>query len=115
MRGESVDVLGKSEAAVKTLEVEEMKMRSKVEKAEAEKRLLEEEVVMLVREQATTERSTGWTEGRVAEVRASLKQLDTEAGLIGNRLADLEGGLASAKLSVEEARMRKRRLEGRAR
>ena len=49
------------------------------------------------------------------KVRASLKQLDTEAGLIGNRLAELEGGLASAKLSVEEARMRKRRLEGRAR
>ena len=57
-------MLGKSEVEVKTLEAEEMKMRSKVEKAEAEKRLLEEEVVMLVREQATTERSTGcssWT------------------------------------------------------
>ena len=60
----SVDVLGKSEAEVKTLEVEEMKMRSKVEKVEAEKRALEEEVVMRVREKATTERSTGcssWT------------------------------------------------------
>ena len=48
-------------------------------------------------------------------MRASLKQLDTEAGMIGNKIAELEGGLASAKLSVEEARTRKRRLEVRAR
>ena len=115
VRGESEEVLGKSEAEVKALEAEEVAIRAKVEKAEGEKRALEEEVMMLLREQATTERSTGWTEGRVADVRASLKQLDTEAGLIGNRLAELEGGLASAKLNVEEAQTRRRRLEGRAR
>ena len=115
VRGESEEVLGKSEAEVKALEAEEVAIRAKVEKAEGEKRALEEEVMMLLREQATTERSTGWTEGRVADVRASLKQLDTEAGLIGNRVAELEGGLASAKLNVEEAQTRRRRLEGRAR
>ena len=86
-------MLGKTEVEVKTLEAEEMKMRSKVEKAEAEKRLLEEEVVMLVREQATTERSTGWTEGRVAQVRASLKQLDTEAGKNSGELLAPSGAL----------------------
>ena len=115
VRGESEEVLGKSEAEVKALEAEEVAIRAKVEKAEGEKRALEEEVMMLLREQATTERSTGWTEGRVADVRASLKQLDTEAVLIGNRVAELEGGLASAKLNVEEAQTRRRRLEGRAR
>ena len=36
-------------------------------------------------------------------------------GMIGNRIAELEGGLASAKLSLEEARTRKRKLEVRAR
>ena len=53
--------------------------------------------------------------GPISRYPASLKQLDTEAGMIGNKIAELEGGLASAKLSVEEARTRKRRLEVRAR
>ena len=63
----------------------------------------------------TTERSTGWTEGKVKEVRTRIRDLDTEAGEISNRLADLEGSLASTRLSMDEARLRKHRLEGRSR
>ena len=115
VRGESEEVLGKTEAEVRSLEAEERVLRGKVERAEGERRELEEEVVALLRDQLTTERSTGWMEGRVKEVRARIRELDTEAGETANRLAELEGELASARLGVEEAGLRRRRQEARAR
>lgn len=51
VRGDSEEVLTKTEGEVKALESEEMALRAKVEKAEGERRALEEEVVALLREQ----------------------------------------------------------------
>ena len=51
VRGDSEEVLAKTEGEVKALESEEMALRAKVEKAEGERRALEEEVVALLREQ----------------------------------------------------------------
>ena len=62
----------------------------------------------------TTERSTGWAESRVKEVRGRIKELDTEAGETSNRLAQLEGELAAARSAVEEEGIRKKGLEVRA-
>ena len=112
VKNETEEVLAKTEATVKAMEAEEMSLRVKVEKADIEKRALEEEVMNLMRDQATTERNCSWTDRRVKEIQTEMKELDTMQGQTSNRIAELEGDIAIAKLKLEEERQKITRLNG---
>ena len=101
VRNETEDVLNKTEAAVKLMEAEEVSLRSKLEKIDQEKKSLEEEIMELVRDQVTTCRSSSWTDRKVKEVQASIKEMETKQGEASNRLAELEGDIAVARLRLE--------------
>ena len=107
---ETEEVLAKTEAAVKTMEAEGLSLKMKVEKADNEKRSLEEEVMNLMRDQASTERSCSWTDRRVKEIQAQIKEIDNKQGETNNRIAELEGDIAVAKLKLEEERQKIEKL-----
>ena len=104
VRNETEDVLAKTEAAVKVMEAEEASLRSQVEKADQEKRGLEEEIINLIRDQVSTERSASWTDKRVREIQQTIKEMETKQGETSNRLAELEGEIAVARLRLEADR-----------
>ena len=84
------------------MEAESRALRGKVEAADQEKRELEEVILNLVRDQVSTERSATWTDRRVREVQGVIKEMETKQGETSNRLAELEGEIAVAKLRQGE-------------
>ena len=111
VRNETEEVLGKTEAAVKEMEAEESHLKLKVEKADNEKRHLEEELLDLMRDQASTERSSTSTDRSVKEIQGQIKEIDIKQVEANNRRAELEGDIAIVKLKLEEERQRKERLK----
>ena len=74
VRNETEEVLAKTEAGVKVMEAEEATLRVQVEKSDTEKKRLEEEIINLVRDQVSTERSASWTDNRVKEIQQTIKE-----------------------------------------
>ena len=111
VRNETEEVLAKTEAAVKEMEAEESNLKMKVEKADIEKRNLEEELLGLMRDQASTERSSNWTDRSVKEIQGQIKEIDIKQVEANNRRAELEGNIAIVKLKLEEERQRTERLK----
>ena len=106
VKNETEDVLAKTEAAVKLMETEEISLRTQIEKVDQEKKKLEEEIINLVRDQVSTERSSSWTDKRVKEIQQTIKEMETKQGETSNRLAELEGDIAVARLKLEADRHR---------
>ena len=104
VKNETEEVLAKTEAGVKAMEAESLVLRGQVEKADQEKRALEEVILNLMRDQVSTERSASWTDRRVKEVQQVIKEMETKQGETSNRLAELEGEIAVAKLRLEADR-----------
>ena len=73
VKNETEEVLAKTEAGVKAMEAESLVLRGQVEKADQEKRALEEVILNLMRDQVSTERSASWTDKRVKEVQHVIK------------------------------------------
>ena len=104
VKNETEEVLAKTEAGVKMMEAESLVLRGQVEKSDQEKRALEEVILNLMRDQVSTERSASWTDRRVKEVQQVIKEMETKQGETSNRLAELEGEIAVAKLRLEADR-----------
>ena len=104
VKNETEEVLAKTEAGVKMMEAESLVLRGQVEKSDQEKSALEEEILNLMRDQVSTERSASWTDRRVKEVQQVIKEMETKQGETSNRLAELEGEIAVAKLRLEADR-----------
>ena len=106
VKNETEDVLSKTEAAVKLLENEEAMLRAQVEKADKEKNQLEDTILNLVRDHVSTERSVSSQDRMVREIQQHIKELETKQGETSNRLAELDGDIAVARLKLEADRLK---------
>lgn len=106
VRGESEVVLGRAETELRQLQAEEAGLRAKLESRDGERRRLEEELLGLLRDQQSTLRSSANTDRRVRELRQTIKELEAGLGESGNRLAELEGETAVARLRLEAEQQR---------
>ena len=80
VKNETEEVLAKTEAGVKMMEAESLVLRGQVEKADQEKRELEEVILNLMRDQVSTERSASLTDRMVKEVQQVIKEMETNQG-----------------------------------